>query len=1708
MMPNGEDKGTGVGAGAAGLHLQAPRLQSGGIGYAAWRTNMDVFLQRAGAEGIHCNPLAEDAWKSMSTRVAEWSADALRDALALVMAGGDASSGSSAGSTTTTSSLTAEVKEARRLVSATVERSRKVFGTLYSSLPEELRAQAAHIAQGWAYGLWHWLETKFQSTEEDSVGALLSQWTSLRQEEEESFDAYRARVNRLDVLLEQAKEKQSRRMYTFMMLDHLQPRYKQAVLALKAGGQLKDAEKIDWDSVCAFINQHERSELRFGAVESVEGVAMAAAARSNYSGRQQWSNESSAEPAAGASWSKQGGGGGNNRRGAGGQRRSGPETRSCFRCEEKGHIARDCTKPPKVAGAKSASGPPAGQHASAATVTLSRAPTAAVNRYELLSSDDEDEVEESQGRALVEDCEVALMTRPSANPQKRVAVACAVTYADVAAGRAKEQQQSTVAAKASVKECASTPAAGPTVSPQVQLKEQQQIVAAAPGPTSQSVKPVPPTQMLRSDVPLDVALADDAWGWDTMASSSCSGNRDRFTTLRKCPAVPVKVADGSIVHATHIGSAPLRVTTDCGKVVRIVIENVLYHERFVSNLLSGELLTSKQYGWQYHSSPTEGKYVVTPGGNRVTLNTRGNIAVLMPAGPERASSAVAVAMHMQSDADAANARPGGASDAASPARLGSDAPQADQLVKLHERLCHMGWTRMMNLVHSGKVEDHGIDVASLSTDVCKAAEKRVRECVACVEGKATRTAFGHRGLDRGTQAGECLHLDTYQVKVERDGREVVEYGLVVMDMYSTHLWHSRMLSKDVVATRVIEIVTEAETQFGCKVKKIFADGGSEFIKDRMHQFCKKTGKWLRWTPARTQQLNGAAERTVRTSKDQARTMLQHAGAKAKQLWGWAASHAAYVWNRTHISKDTGVTPYELLRKKKPSLRHLSAVWGCDAYCHVPREQRGALSPKAEPCIYVGHSEQQNAANVLLLSTKKIICSRDVTYRSDSFVFLQAVQRGDDSVREAIEAVQAELLAEHDDLRSLGSNGVPAQGGNGAVAEDSYEDDEEYVVDRIVSQRKKNGRMEYKVRWRGYNSQSDTWEPEAEVRDLAAMDVWEANRPQTRHGARADAAGEAKSSSNSGSASSSDHDDEDDHTNDHEPQDDQPQVHMAMSALRNLQLPHEQPEQNKLMSAVAAGIATLEEQTPQTYRQAMASPDAAKWKAALQKEYQSCMDQKVWTVMRRDELPPGANVLPCKEVFKIKVNERGEVSEHKARITPKGFRQKHGVDFFETYARTGQYKTLRVALSLVAKWDHELAQFDVPTAFLNADVDEDIYMELPEGFEQSGMVCKLHKSLYGLKQAPRNWDRLVHTFITQEMAFRATVSDPSLYFKRSRTGRLMMIYRFVDDMQGSHHADDAAEFQECVALLRKRFNIKKLESATWMLGMRITRDRKARTITLDQELYVTKALERYGLQQCRVVSTPEMVGAAHDPNPQLDVVADRQRYMEITGTLMYAAISTRPDIAHAVHFLASNMQAPTLRHMQAAERVLRYLAGTKDVGLVFGSRNGETVGDSRGQKARVHVDVCAFADADWANDKGDRRSISGWVAKLNGDPVSWSSKKQRVVALSTCEAELYAESAAIQEVLWLRGLMEELGLHTQTGSIVYGDNQSAIAVSNNGVKGERTKHVDVKYHFVTETVERGSIKLVWVPTTQQQADIFTKALAAPVFQLLRTQMMTR
>lgn len=535
---------------------------------------------------------------------------------------------------------------------------------------------------------------------------------------------------------------------------------------------------------------------------------------------------------------------------------------------------------------------------------------------------------------------------------------------------------------------------------------------------------------------------------------------------------------------------------------------------------------------------------------------------------------------------------------------------------------------------------------------------------------------------------------------------------------------------------------------------------------------------------------------------------------------------------------------------------------------------------------------------------------------------------------------------------------------------------------------------------------------------------------------------------------------------------------------------------EIVHAVTKGVAQLEDETPTTYREAIECADETSWRDAMQTEIDACVKQKTWIVMPRNDLPRGANILPVKWVFKQKTNENGVRIQFKARITPKGFKQKHGVDYFEVFAHTGKYKTLRIALALAAGRDMEIKQFDVPSAFVRAGLDEEVYMEMPEGYEQRGMVCHLQKSLYGLKQSPRNWYRLLSSFILT-LGWKATVSDPCLFFRHSATNRLMLLFVFVDDMQGFYEAADADEFNASRQALQDRFETKDLGDSKWMLGMLITRDRKARTIQLTQELYVTKALERYGLSECRTARTPmgSNNGAQEDDADGAGKPVPLLPYQEKIGVLLYAAISTRPDIAFAVNKLARFVQAPLTRHMNAADRVFRYLAGTRDIGLTFGR-------DPRTDEAHVS----AFSDADWASDKTDRKSVTGWIARVNGDPVSWQSKKQAAVALSTCESELYAECAATMELQWLQGLMDELQI-AHGVPVLYGDNQSAIAAAENGVRTERSKHIDIKYRFITDVIERGRQELKWISTLQQQADILTKALPTPQFEKLRKKIMT-
>jgi len=1705
-MSSNSDTTAGGGGGHAAI-TAGPRLQPGC--FATWRPKMEVHLARNGADEIHLEVSTAAEWLAMTTQVKAWAKETTRDAVSMAIHGASVkSSGASA-------AVTDEMKAARRICVSLVERSRRVHGVIFASLPDDLAAQVAHLPSGWAFGLWDWLIKKYQNIEDDGVDAMCLEFSQLRMAEDESYDAYRARVSDLATRLDYAKEKPSPRLFKIAMIGagKLHPVYRPAVMAMMNAGVFKDVAKIDWDSVTAKLNAVEREEALSQADGSVMAVRSWAKTASGGRGDNRGDGRSDKRHSDddGDSSSRSGDNASGVRRGPG------PRTMAdieCFNCHKYGHFSRNC---PKKQAASTGSGSASGDNEEKVDKSdkgdkpprtgRTNAVIVRSNPFEVLSNDEEELEGVNSSGVNSSGVNSTGVNSTGVNPGVNSG-GSGVNSGDISLATSAVALTTEVIVKRS------------------KLKGSE----GAPASHQRGTKVACVDKMSTGPV------SKHSWGIDTMASVHCSGNRHHFAKLVKCRPLILEMANGASLEVTYRGQVRIPVSTSDGSST-LSVDGVYFHDKISHNLLSWGKLRKR--GWELHSSASE-EFVTTPGGNKISLTTLGRVSVLA------------------------------VPDTAVVYNVGSvNINDVDALVRLHERLGHMGFDRMVTTIKGGKTLD--LDKFNTSKATLDAARPRVMDCDGCSLGRGTRTAFGHRGLDKGDAPCATLHMDTFHIAYQRDGHPVVDYGLVITDPYTKYIWFEKLNTKDQGASRVIDVVRRAQTQSGSAVKRLYADGGSEFINATLKAFCAKNGTELHYPPARTPQLNSVAERTVRTVKDMARTLLLRSGLP-EWFWHRAANHAIFVYNRTKVSTVTGVTPFESLYKQMPGARHWGN-FGCNAFYHVPKEQRTALQAKTEACVYLGHDEVQNCAAVYILSKKKTVVTRDVEYRDIAFTHAAAIAGGQDAVNNVLASeYTSDITARFDD----GLNEAALQGGlvtssaptsgvapevivnigdaNSAAPSDS-DDDDVYEVERIIGKRvNQHGGIEYRVKWVGYptGAADRGWEP-AESLSNAAVKVaeYEDNQPLASLPAVdiapepvalapdvapalvpdvASALAPAPASAPAPVARESCR------LRDLEPASESalresrrlrglgavgPSIgrvntQFVMSCIRGMQgadLDMDDPDKEsdpETVCAVTAGVELLDDVTPDTHATAMASKDKEKWRVAEDKEMASMKELGVWDYVRRDQLPRGTNILPVKWVYKIKTDENGKVTTYKARLTPKGFKQKYGQDFFDVYAATGMYKTMRVGLSLATKWDHELEQLDIPTAFLNADLEEDVYMELPDGYSEGheGMVCKLNKALYGLKQAPRRWYLLISKYIKEKLGYKACVSDPCLFYKRSRTGRLMLMFLFVDDFQVSFHHEDRAEWEELKAMLVASFKAKDMGPSTWILGMRIRRDRRARTITLDQELYVTKALEKYGLSECKVAPTPEIVGQDSHPDTTLDTPANRVLYMEMTGTLMYAATATRLDIAHAAHYLASQMQAPTKRHMLAAERILRYLAGTKDVGLVFGSYNGATVGDSRGRQFQQQIDVCCFADADWANSKTDRRSITGWVSKLNGDAVSWASKKQRTVALSTCEAELYAGAAACQEVLWLRGLLAELGLHAQTGSTVYGDNQSAIAVSHNGIKGERTKHVDIKYHFVTETVERGDVKLKWIPTTEQLADIFTKALHGPLFEHFRKQLMSR
>ncbi|CAN0886875.1 Retrovirus-related Pol polyprotein from transposon TNT 1-94 [Linum grandiflorum] len=504
--------------------------------------------------------------------------------------------------------------------------------------------------------------------------------------------------------------------------------------------------------------------------------------------------------------------------------------------------------------------------------------------------------------------------------------------------------------------------------------------------------------------------------------------------------------------------------------------------------------------------------------------------------------------------------------------------------------------------------------------------------------------------------------------------------------------------------------------------------------------------------------------------------------------------------------------------------------------------------------------------------------------------------------------------------------------------------------------------------------------------------------------------------------------------------------------------------------------------PSHYRFAKGDPQ---WEAAMQVEFQALEENCTWDVMPRI---PGLSVIGSRWVYTVKMHPDGTLDRYKARLVAQGFRQEHGVDYDEIFAPIAKMQTVRSVFAVAAMYNWPLVQLDVKNAFLHGDLKETIYMECPDGYAKGGpdVVCRLRRSLYGLKQAPRAWFEKFHGTIIQA-GFGQSQNDPSMFTRQTVHGIIVLLL-YVDDMiiTGS----DQAGIQELTESLHSAFNLKELGDVSYFLGLEVRRS--AAGLLVSQRKYISDLLESANMTDCRPCNTPM------EQNLKLsrevgDVLEDQTFYRSIVGSLIYLT-HTRPDIAYAVQVLSQFVGTARSPHLDAVNRLLRYLKHTHDVGLFFPAEGTTTIE--------------AFADADYAGCLDTRRSTSGWCIRFGKSFISWRCRKQDKVSKSSTEAEYRSMSEVSSEMVRLQRLFQELGVSCKLPMQVYGDNTSAIQIAINPVLHDRTKHIEVHVHYIRQLVTEGVIQISYLSTEDQTADVLTKAVSSSRHWYLSGKLMLR
>ncbi|CAM8981982.1 unnamed protein product [Rhodiola kirilowii] len=903
------------------------------------------------------------------------------------------------------------------------------------------------------------------------------------------------------------------------------------------------------------------------------------------------------------------------------------------------------------------------------------------------------------------------------------------------------------------------------------------------------------------------------------------------------------------------------------------------------------------------------------------------------------------------------------------------------------------------------------------------------DCEACILGKHCKSVFP-KSITTYRNCFDLVHSDVWTAPCM--SRENHKYFVTFIDEKSKYTWLTLIQSKDRVLEAFMNFQNYITNQFNAKIKVFRSDNGGEYTSNTFKQHLANHGIIHQTSCPYTPQQNGVAERKNRNLMEIARSMMFHTNVP-KRFWGDAVMTASYLINRIPTRSLDDISPYEVLNKSKPSINHLR-VFGCLCFVLIPGEQRNKLEAKSTKAMFIGYSTTQKGYKCYDPVARNVLVSRDVKFVEAKGYY---ESRSWDDLKNLSQVPSDRATNLRFILEGFGLNLPKDQGGTREVPAPMTPQETEELPHPDHE-----------------GGNQDEAQVEPQEADSSSHD---------QDGDQDEAQVEPQEASSSSHNQDGAHDDSDFSPNDEEHQG--KELEEVQPLRRSTRVRNDRSNwvntrvfYNNMAVAHPIQAMCFLAHFPQEHQVFISKLD----EGHVPRSYDEAKEHKLW----REAI--------CDETKAMEVNDTWYESD-----LPKG---KKAVSMAKLH-------TVRIILSLATNLEWELWQMDVKNAFLQGELEEEVYMLPPPGLEDSvkpGKVLRLKKAIYGLKQSPRAWyHKLSSTLIKR--GFKRSEADHTLFNLCGPKGRVVILV-YVDDIiiTGS----DKAGINATKVFLKSVFDIKDLGKLKYFLGIEVCQSKEG--LFLSQRKYTLDLLCEAGKLGAKPANTPLEEGYKVSREGEIEdrPFEDFKQYRRMVGKLIYLTIS-RPDICFAVNQVSQHMQAPKMHHWHMVERVLRYLKGSPGQGIWMGC-NGST-------------EIVGYCDADWAGDRVDRKSTTGFCTFIGGNLVTWKSKKQKVISCSSAEAEYRAMRKLTNELIWIKALLKDLGIESPTPITMHCDNQAAIHIASNSVFHERTKHIEVDCHKVRQMVEQRVILPCYTRSGDQLADIFTKAASSKVCKFIHSKL---